>query len=160
MRPPRLRARNYVVYYGYGPLPQIAEFDLAVLEPAGWTGPDLEGLGRGAVRRIAYLSAMEAPSWLVADIGLQPRDFLQVDGEPWHRPEFDTYVVDPRARIWKQYLHRRLREIAATPWEGVFLDGLGDVEDPVMAAQSGWLIPAAADIVRMARDLMKDRLVL
>jgi len=160
VRAPRLRGRTFVVYYGYGPLPEIAAFDIAILEPAGWRREDLDDLGARGVRRIGYLSALEATAATLDRLALGPRQLLQTGGAPWRREAFDTYVVDPRQRAWRQHVVGEARRLVAEGWDGVFLDSLGDVEDEAVQEQAGWLLPAAADLVRAVRGAIGDRLLL
>ncbi len=160
MRVPRLRGRTFVVYYGYGPLQEIAGYDIAILEPAGWRAEDVQALGGRGVKRIAYLSALEATRATLARVGVPRQQLLHVGGEPWFRAPFDTYVVDPRSRPWRAHVVAQARRLVAEGWDGVFLDSLGDVEDQVVQDRAGWLLPAAADLVKEVRGAIGDRLIL
>ena len=160
MRAPRLRGRTFVVYYGYGPLPEISSYDIAILEPAGWRREDVQALRGQGVRCIAYLSAMEATRATLNRVGVAERQLLRAGEGPWRREQFDTYVVDPRARPWREHVLREASRLVAEGWDGVFLDNLGDVEDQLVQDRSGWLLPAAADLVRGVRQAVGDRLLL
>lgn len=159
MKRPRIRERTFVVYYGYGPLPGIEQFDLAILEPGGWRTPDLEALRRRGMRLLAYVSVLEAPRWVIEEAGIGYRDFLHLQDGPWRREAFDTVVIDPRSEAWRSYLRHRFRRIAQGPWDGVFLDGLGDVEDPAVQSEASWMAPAVAEIVRSARETLGEGLI-
>jgi hypothetical protein len=148
------------VYYGYGPLPEISSYDIAILEPAGWRREDVQALRGQGVRCIAYLSAMEATRATLNRVGVAERQLLRLGEGPWRREQFDTYVVDPRARTWREYVLREASRLVAEGWDGVFLDNLGDVEDQLVQDRSGWLLPAAADLVRGVRQAVGDRLLL
>lgn len=154
-----LRASRPVIYYGHGPLRELSAFDLAVLEPAGWSGPDLAALRERGVKVLAYVSLLEARPEVVQAAHLRPSDFLSVSGRPWYRDEFETFVVDPRSTAWRRYIEVRLHQIVAAGWDGVFLDGVGDVEDSLVENASGWLVPAAADLVRQVKTSVGRRLV-
>ena len=160
MRAPRLRGRTFVVYYGYGPLPEIADYDIAILEPAGWRAPDLAALARRGVRRIAYVSALEATPETLQRVGVVHQDLLRSGDEPWLREQFGTYVVDPRCRPWRQHLQRECQRLIAEGWDGIFLDSLGDVEDQAVQDRAAWLVPAAADLVRSVRSTIGQSLLL
>jgi hypothetical protein len=147
------------VYYGYGPLPEIASYDVAILEPAGWRREDVRALARQGVRCIAYLSVMEATRATLTSLGISDRQLLQVDGHPWRRDRFDTFVVDPRTRSWREHVLAEARRLMAEGWDGVFLDSLGDVEDQLVQDRAGWLLPAAADLVRSVRQVIGERLL-
>lgn len=159
LKPPRMRVRSYTVYYGYGPLQGIEQYELAILEPNGWRAADVAQLKARGVKVLAYVGAMEAAPHIIDKLRLQSRDLLRVSGEPWLREEFGTYVVDPRSALWKHHLLEQLTAFAHAGWDGVFLDSLGDVEDPVVAQDTGWLLPAAADLVRLARSVFPDKWV-
>lgn len=159
LKPPRIRVRSYTVYYGYGPLEGIDQYELAILEPNGWRAADLAYLKGRGVKLLAYVGAMEAAPHIVEKLRLQSRDLLRVNGAPWLREEFGTYVVDPRSAVWKHHLLEQMTALAHAGWDGVFLDSLGDVEDPAVAGDTGWLLSAAAEVVRMARSVFPDKLV-
>lgn len=157
---PRLRVSRPVIYYGYGPVRELSAFDLAVLEPAGWSGVDLAGLRGQGVSTLAYLSLLEARPEVVQAAHLTPSDFLTVSGKPWYREEFETFVVDPRSAAWRRYIEVRLHQIVAAGWDGVFLDGVGDVEDELVQSSSGWLVPATADLIRRVKAKVGRRHVM
>ncbi|MHB1980264.1 MAG: endo alpha-1,4 polygalactosaminidase [Sulfobacillus sp.] len=159
LKPPRIRVRSYTVYYGYGPLQGIDQYELAILEPAGWRAADIAQLKARGVKVLAYVGAMEAAPHIVEKVRLQNRDLLRTEGKPWLREEFGTYVVDPRSTLWKRHLLGQLTALSQAGWDGVFLDSLGDVEDPVVAADTGWLLSATAELVRLARSVFPDKLV-
>jgi hypothetical protein len=143
--------RDFVVYYGRGPLPGIDQYDVAVLEPRGWSAHHLADLRRAGVTALAYQTVLEVPQWEVAAAGLTPSDFLQVGGAPWYRPEYDTYVVDPQSARWRRYVEGRVRDLAQAGWDGLFLDGLGDLEDERVAVRLGVLLPSAVSLVAAVR---------
>lgn len=160
MRRSRLPVRDFVVYYGPGPLPGLEAYDVAVLEPRGWTPDALGALRARGVRCLGYLSGLEMAEWEMPETGISREDCLRTaDGAVWFRPEFDTFVADPRSPRWRRHLERRARSLAAAGWDGVFLDGMGDLEDPVVADQMGWMVPAAAALVTELRRNLGDRLL-
>ncbi len=85
VKAPRIRARTYTVYYGYGPLQGIDQYDLAILEPAGWRSADVAQLKTRGTKVLAYVGAMEAAPHIVEKLRLQSRDLLRVEGRPWLR---------------------------------------------------------------------------
>ncbi|MBE3591008.1 MAG: endo alpha-1,4 polygalactosaminidase [Firmicutes bacterium] len=153
----RLPVRTFCVYYGHGPLPGIETFELAVLEPAGWTRRQLAELKARGTVPLAYVSVLEAPGWLRPRLGLEAGDLLEIQGKPWHKPEFDTWVIDPRSTRWRRHLQEHIGQLWEDGWEGLFLDTLGDVEDARAEPLSHWLVPQAADLVRMCRQLAGER---
>lgn len=151
--------RDFVVYYGQGPLPGLERYDVAVLEPRGWTRQALMDLRRTGVRVLAYLSVLEVAEWELASTGLAAGDLLRIDGQPWQRPQFDTVVVDPRSERWRRHLEGRTADLVAAGWDGLFVDGLGDLEDPLVRGQLAWLLPAAATLMAALGAHSAGRLV-
>lgn len=156
----RLEARSLAVYYGYGPFGALESVDLAVIEPAGWRLSDLERLRRCGVRTVAYLSVLEATPWVYREAGLSERDAVRLNGRPWRREAWDTVVVDPRSAAWRLHLEGCLDRLYRDGWDGVFLDGLGDVEDPEAEGLASWLVPAAADLVHLIRSQSGQRFII
>jgi hypothetical protein len=159
---PSQRPRHYTVYYGYGPLPGLERFDWVILEPAGWLDQDRRRLLAQGPCVLAYLAMLEALPWVARDAGLRDTDYLHLthlDGRIWDKPDLNTRVVDPRSPTWRRYLEDRVRQLRHQGFHGVFLDTLGDVEDQVAAPLTGWLVPHAADLVRMVRSLWPDGLI-
>lgn len=159
IKSPRLRTQNFGVYYGYGPLRGLDTFDLLILESDGWRQRDLDALkGRGG-RLLGYLSALELPRHLQAQSGLSSTDLLHIQGAPWYKKEFDALVANPTSPAWQNHLARRLEVLRARGFDGIFLDTLGDVEDPLVAHETGWLVPAAAWLVRYVRNLWPQQVL-
>ncbi len=132
---------------------------MAVLEPRGWSPAAVARLRGRGVRVLAYLSVLELPQWEIPATGLGSESFLHVQGAPWFRPEYDTVVVDPRVPSWRRYLEGRALAFVSAGWDGLFLDGLGDLEDPVLDGQLGVLLPAAATLVGGLRQITAGRLL-
>lgn len=153
-------ARSLAIYYGYGPLAALSQAELAVLEPDGWRPDDLARLRQSGVKTVAYLSVLEATPWVYRAARLSEADTVRLNGKPWRREMWDTVVVDPRSAAWRAHLEERMDALSRQGWDGVFLDGLGDVEDPEAQALATWLVPAAADLVRFIRELAGERLVI
>lgn len=147
----RPRPRSFVVYYGRGPIAGIERFELALLEPLGWTEPELTRLRAQGVTTLAYVSALEASDAIYREAGLTPGDLLPRAGRPWYKAEWGTWVADPRSARWRAHLRAHVTSLMRGGWHGVFLDTLGDVEDDGLAGQSAWLLPAAADLLQMVR---------
>lgn len=151
--------RRPVVYYGYGPLKGLEQFDLAILEPAGWKATDVAHLRSRGVTTLAYVSALEVPSHVVRQAGLRDADLIQSGAGPWYKESLGNWVADPRSPAWRRYLWSHLETLGRQGWQGVFLDTLGDVEDPAVQQETGWLVPQAAELVRMARTLFPSGMV-
>jgi hypothetical protein len=153
------RPRNFGIFYGYGPLDGLGQFDWLILEPAGWRPHDLAQLRQQGPLTLAYVSCLEVLPWVAEEAGLEPRDFLSVSGRLWEKPELSTRVADPRSPRWRAHLTRRFTRLREEGYHGVFLDTLGDIEDEAVRDQTGWLVPAAAELVVLARRSFPDGLV-
>lgn len=153
----RLMGRSYVVYYGRGPLAGIESYDVAVLEPQGWSTPQLRALQEKSVTCLAYLSVLEVPDWRVSRAGLTDRDFLRVDGQHWIKEPFGNRLAQPDAKHWRDFLNREVDTLYRAGWDGLFLDTLGDVEDPVLLDKAPGLVAQTADLVRFLSFAFPDR---
>lgn len=149
-RSPRLTARSFAVYYGRGPAPELPRADLLILEPSGWTPQALRRLRATGPRCLAYLSVLEASPAEADTAGLGAAERLL-----W-RPRYGNWVVDPASAAWRLRLSRQIAATRAIGWDGVFLDTLGDVEDPDLGHRAGRLAPAAAELVRGLRSELGD----
>ncbi|PSR22633.1 MAG: hypothetical protein C7B45_06160 [Sulfobacillus acidophilus] len=153
----RLIGRTFVVYYGHGPLAGLEEFDLAVLEPKGWSTPALRALQAHSVTTLAYVSVLEVPPWLQSALMLTREDLVAINGEPWVKEPYGNVVARPESQVWRRYLIQQLETLYRGGWDGLFLDTLGDVEDEALAEQRGALVPGTADLVRLVRAHFPDR---
>ena len=153
---PRLLVRSFAVFYGYGPIPTLDGYDLAIVEAAGWREGDLRALRAQGKRTLAYLSTLEATEAMIREAGLVEEDFLKLDGRPWFLEGPRTYVCDPRSPRWQAYLEDKVVALGRAGWTGFLLDGLGDIEHEKVARETGWLIPAAADLVRRIRNWARN----
>lgn len=152
-----LVGRSYVVYYGKGPVPGLNNFDIAILEPKGWTTPHLRALQAERVSVLAYVSILEVPDWRVPDAGLGEDDFVRIAGRPWVKEPFGNRLARPDSARWRTYLERHVDGLYRSGWDGLFLDTLGDVEDEYLLANAGWLVPATADLVRVIARSFPER---
>lgn len=149
--------RSYAVYYGKGPVAGLETYDIAILEPQGWTTPHLRQLQKEQVSALAYISVLEVPDWRIPETGLKDQDFVTIDGAPWRKEPFGNRVARPDSPVWRGYLARHLDALYRAGWDGLFLDTLGDVEDEVLLARAEWLLPATADLVRHIARAFPDR---
>lgn len=144
----------FVVYYGRGPLPGVDCFPLAILEPRGWSTADLADLRTRGVATLAYCSGLEASEEIYREAGLGTADVLRCQGQPWHKAQWGTWVVDPRSARWRAFVLARVTALMRAGWQGVFVDTLGDIEDVAVAEHRAWLAPAAAELVYKIRTTL------
>lgn len=153
----RITGRSFVVYYGRGPLSGVDTYDIAVLEPEGWTTPHHRQLQAAHVMTMAYLSVLEVPPWRAPVSGLRDQDFITVKGKRWVKAPFGNWLARPDSRLWQQYIYRQTESLYRRGWDGLFLDTLGDVEDEQLAEHRGWLVPATAELVQGIRRSFPSR---
>ncbi|MEW5865686.1 MAG: putative glycoside hydrolase [Bacillota bacterium] len=154
-------ARNFALYYGSESLEALAGFDLVILEPDACFEADIQGLRASGALVCGYLSVLEVDG-LVGLRQIQPTDYLMFGGERKRNPRSSNWVMDPRSEHWVQVvLQRAERQILGKGCDGIFLDTIGDVEDPdlpkSLAAQ---LIPASALLVRRIREHFPNALLI
>lgn len=125
---------DFVCYYGPGRLPELATFDLAILQPAHYTRPEVEHLQRTGCLCLAYLSLGElpeleaTPSWRLVD---------PLTGQSARNPRWNTLYLDCRLAAWQdEVVQRRVPAILERGFAGLFLDTL-DVQEIHPATRPG-----------------------
>ena len=126
-------AKNYALYYGYGKMDELSNFDLMIVESKGYTRAEFGQLKESKKVLFTYLSLFEVASTDPVFQELNEDDFLSVDGVPIRNEMFGTYMVNLRSKRWMEHLlrniHHQLVELKA---DGLFLDTIGDLEDPLI----------------------------
>lgn len=144
-------ARNYALYYGSGRAIELAQYDVAIVEPAGQSIPSLRGLKTAGTMPIAYLSVMEIPPWSQELSLLDSSDFIQLEGseKPYINQQYGNYWLDLRSQRWTDLLMHRISYLLEVEgYEGLFLDTVGYVESlRIPMVMRGELLQAAAQIV-------------
>lgn len=128
--------KSYTVYYGHPTeqaMRELAEKDLAIIEPTAYTTLQIDALRAAGTIVIGYFSVMEAPTWnAFRQERLQPDDYLLLNGERVHFAEWDSYLADLRRTSYRTLLLGELEmSIAAKGLDGVFLDTVGDIDEYV-----------------------------
>lgn len=144
-------AKNYALYYGRGRAIELAQYDIAIVEPAGQSINSLREFETSGTVAIAYLSVMEIPPWS-EEIGLlNSSDFLQVEGseKPYINQQYGNYWLDLRSQRWTDLLlHRIAYLLEGAGYDGLFLDTVGYVESlQIPMSMRSALLEAAAQIV-------------
>lgn len=154
-------ARNFALYYGSESLGALAGFDLVILEPDACSEGDIRGLRARGGLVCGYLSVLEVDG----PLGLrqaQPADYLMIGGERKRNPSSSNWVMDPRSEHWVQVvLQRAERQILGKGCDGIFLDTIGNVEDPELPRSlAAQLIPASALLIGRIRERFPDALLI
>lgn len=117
---------RYACYYGWGRLPQLATYDLAILQAAAYTPQEIAWLDTQGTGALAYLSIGEAPStevdapWVIRD---------PVTDAPLRNAQWGTLLVDCRYTAWQEHLlSSAIPELLAHGFAGLFLDTV-DIQD-------------------------------
>lgn len=130
-----LLAENYALYYGYGKMEELSQFDLIIVEPSGFTIPEFKRLKNNNKVIFTYLSLFEVHPMDNIFQDLTKDDLLFVDGEPLKNYDFGTYLVNLQSKKWMDHLlknvQHHLEELEA---DGLFLDTIGDIESSSIPA--------------------------
>lgn len=138
---------RYALYYGPGGDYLLDRYDLAILEPAGWSPGQLRPLRSRRPAHpllLAYLSLLEIP----AGSGPPPPHVLRHQDQPVQNPDWQTWILDPRHPRTLQRLLDLATELRAGGWDGLFLDTAAGAETPSLpAGLRGVLVPSTARMV-------------
>lgn len=148
-------ARDFAVYYGSGLSDTLKAYDIAIIEPAGHDETDLRAMQEAGTLVLAYLSVMEINHDMPEFRLLRNEDFLEIDGERVINKEYGNFLLDLSSRRWINLLvQKAVRLMGKAGYDGLFLDTIGDVEEP------GWPGPvrdaqllAAVNVVSELRQL-------
>lgn len=147
-------AKNYALYYGFGREQDLAQFDLAIVEPLGQSQAAIKCMQEKGTLVCAYLSVMEL-SFAADEMQLlTEEDLLKGPGGPLKNEQYGNWLVDLRSKKWQRMLGQKAENLFTAGYDGLFLDTLADVEYvPVSADCRTELIFAAAALMG---DLKKD----
>lgn len=126
------KIKNFAVYYGTGCIEQLAEFDVVIIEPAGHTPKEVKTLKEAGVFVLAYLSVVELPSCHESFISFQ-EDLLMINHAPVTNETFNTRYMNLQSPGWMAHLWNQAnRYMAEQGYDGLFLDTVGNLENPVI----------------------------
>lgn len=149
--------RSYCLYYGWDGEEVLATYDLAIIAPEGHDADGLQRLRQHGTIPLAYVGVLETPMHQDAAM---PEGALTVAGKPWTNAAFGNWVLDPRSPVTRRRVLRLGEQALALGCQGLFLDTLGDVEDPHLPpALRAELLPAAASLVAELRRCLPALLV-
>lgn len=102
------------------PLPELAQFDWAVVEPGHMAGTDVADLQRMGAKPFAYLSVGEFDGDQAELTRNQLHDAVgSVRNKAWN-----SQVMDITTPTWRNHLFKRAAELQAQGYAGLFLDTL------------------------------------
>lgn len=155
-------AKNYALYYGFGRANELAQFDIAIVEPAGHTQESIQKIKSLGALTIAYLSVIEVPPWSEDLKNLPLCDFLHIEEKPYINQKYGNYWIDLRSPRWAEMLFERVRVLLdVLGYDGLFMDTVGYVEsDHLSGRLRTKLIKAATNFIRELRKRFPDHLLI
>lgn len=104
---------SFYIYYGFGQLESLRQYQQVVLQPAHYSSAGLAALKAGGTQPLAYLSLGE----YFAESAEQP---------VWQRParneDWDTHYVQAGHPAWRKHVRAAASAYLAKGFEGLFLD--------------------------------------
>ena len=129
--------KNFCLYYGYGKEQELANYDLAIVEPNGQTNDSLKYIQGKGTLVIAYCSALEVTPDLEFMKFAGEHDFLHQQGQRLVNTEYGTYLADLSSKKWLNYLlHQAGKLVINQGYDGLFLDTLGDLEWEILSPET------------------------
>lgn len=154
------QATSYAIYYGRDQWEQLSQYDVLVVEPLSQSPETVARLQRRGALVLAYFSVMETSCALPEGFRLATNDFLRYDNRPITNPEYGGHLMDLRSQRWQRLLMHRASTLLLQGYDGLFLDTIGDVEDPQFTAmQQTELADSAALLVSRLRQANPGRLL-
>lgn len=111
---------DYVVYYGEGRVDELAQYDLAIIQPETLTAAELAALRDQGTLVVAYLSVGEVEPyrpWYTN--GQVEADWILGENRDW-----GSYYVDARQPGWQALMIDVAGEYLDKGFDGIFLDTL------------------------------------
>lgn len=154
-------ARSFAVYYGRGQISQLANYDIAIVEPSAHTAQDIQALKETNTLVIGYVTIMEQGPFHEMFGRLKEDDFLKVNGEKMYKASFDTYVMDLKSKRWRGLLHYQVGKLLLHEgYDGIFMDTIGNVESPdIPPVEAQLQIERAAEITRDIRESFPGHII-
>ncbi|NPV52536.1 MAG: hypothetical protein HPY71_03320 [Firmicutes bacterium] len=154
-------AANFAIYYGFGQEELLASFDLVILEPAAYSEGDIQRIRSRGTLVCGYLSVLEI-NHSFDFCHVEPRDYLVIEGRRKTNPAYSNWIMDPRSEHWTRVvIEMAERCVMAKGCDGVFLDTIGDVEDPLLPRSlAAQLVPAAALLTKKIRERFPHALLI
>jgi endo-alpha-1,4-polygalactosaminidase (GH114 family) len=122
---------NFVIYYGHDKEEKLCKYDAAIIEPKGHSPEGIGVLKSRNCLAIAYLSVIEISPTDYRFRYLRDEDFILCDGQKEVNTVFGNYMADIRSKRWQDILmHECGRLIEDLGYDGIFLDTIGNVENP------------------------------
>lgn len=136
-----LKARNFTIYYGAGLEEKIAKYDVAILESKGHSPEEVKIIQAGKCLCIGYMSIVEINPSDYRFRYLKEEDLIKNNGKAEINSIYGNYLVDIRSKRWQDMLmHEAGRLMEGLGYDGIFLDTIGNVENPNVVKEYGSLL--------------------
>lgn len=154
-------AENFIVYYGTGREKQLSTYDIAVLEPAGHDAASVAAVREEGTVALAYVSAMEACAATPGFELLREEDFVMNGGRPLMNEEYHNNLIRLDSKRWSALLIHRIGDLVMNRgYDGIFLDTLGDLENPAYPReQYNSALNAVIRLATQVKELFPDSLI-
>lgn len=155
-------AKNFVIYYGAGKEEKLCRYDVAIIEPKGHTPRGVEVMKAGKCLSIGYLSVIEINPTDPRFRYLKEEDFIRCDGIREVNSIYGNYMADIRSKRWQDILmHECGRIIEGLGYDGIFLDTIGNVENPrIIKEYQNALISESIMFLHRLRDRYPEHIII
>lgn len=155
------KANNFVLYYGHGRAEELSHYDIAIVEPAGQSTEDIKRMQDSNTMVLAYISVMEIAEHAADFKLLEEKDFLHTNNTILCNRLYGTYFIDLRSNRWQRILLQKINNLFSAGYDGLFIDTIGDIEDPmILSTTKDELIMAAINFLRKIRDSYSDHILI
>jgi endo-alpha-1,4-polygalactosaminidase (GH114 family) len=130
---PMYDIKSFTIFYGIPDkqkLTNLLEKDAVIIEPSAFTKEDVESLKKSDVKVFGYVSLMQLENWnLELKKHILPSDYARLNDERIYIREWDTYVMDPREKHYREVLLWKINKyIIDRGFDGVFFDTVDDLD--------------------------------
>lgn len=156
------QARNYCLYYGYGEVEALSQFDVAIVESGGQTESNIQVMNGANTTVLAYISIMEIAEYDPEFRYLSEDDFLKNDqGLIIKNEVFGTYLLNLNSKRWQGLLFHRIgRLLKVSNYQGLFLDTIGNVEmSEIPGCQKAKQLEEAVALVKAIRSFHPESVI-
>lgn len=147
----RIRSiQSFVVYYGAGLLDELANYDLAIIDPNTLTPGEVTELESRGTLVVGYLSVGEIEGndpWL--SDGTVPRSWILGRNKNW-----GSLFVDANQQGWRDLMKQEAGRILDYGFDGVFLDTVDTAIDVAPRTEPGMI-----ELIRGLRAAYPDALL-
>lgn len=155
------KANNFVLYYGHGKVEELSRYDIAIVEPAGQSTEGIKRMQDSDTLVLAYISVIEIAEYAADFRLLEAKDFLHANNTILRNGQYGTYLIDLRSYRWQRLLLQKINNLFSAGYDGLFLDTIGDIEDPMIPSTTkDELIIAAINFLKEIKGRYSDHILI